>query len=74
MSGTGVISASGGAGACVPHCASCDSERRCLTCDPGYDWTNYICHLSNDNATEVNKILEGSNNFILIYVIFSDVA
>jgi hypothetical protein len=41
--GTGVISASGGAGACVPHCANCDSYRRCLSCNAGYTWDHYIC-------------------------------
>lgn len=44
-SGTGTISANGGAGACVPQCAECDSSRRCLKClSSQYNrWSNYLC-------------------------------
>jgi len=43
FSGTGLISANGGAGACVPGCAKCDSYRRCLQCAGGYTWDAYVC-------------------------------
>ena len=51
LSGTGVISASGGDGACVPHCRSCKEKRRCVACNRGYVWKNYQC-LSHSNANE----------------------
>jgi len=57
LSGTGVISASGGAGACVPHCQTCDSARRCLVCDSGYTWSNYICK-DLFTTTEVRNFID----------------
>ena len=47
--GTGVVSARGGAGACVPHCHLCDQERRCLQCQDGYFWVGYNCVPSCQN-------------------------
>ncbi|WAR26294.1 hypothetical protein MAR_011998 [Mya arenaria] len=41
--GTGLMSARGGAGSCVPGCTKCDSERRCLQCLGGYTWDAYVC-------------------------------
>ena len=41
--GTGTVSANGGDGSCVDHCSSCDAERRCLQCAPGYFWVGYNC-------------------------------
>ncbi|KAK3576663.1 hypothetical protein CHS0354_004948 [Potamilus streckersoni] len=44
--GTGKVSASGGAGSCVPNCAQCDGERRCLQCQQYYYWQSYRCSTS----------------------------
>ena len=49
--GTGVVSASGGDGACVPYCTSCKEKRRCVRCLSGYYLQNYQCkhrHHPND--------------------------
>lgn len=43
ISGTGLVSANGGDGACIPHCLKCDAERRCVQCTDGYFWTGYNC-------------------------------
>ena len=49
--GTGVVSASGGDGACVPHCQECKEQRRCTKCESGYSWKNYQCY-TDVNANE----------------------
>ncbi|KAL8620488.1 hypothetical protein ACOMHN_056880 [Nucella lapillus] len=43
VAGKGVMRASGGGGACVPHCAVCDAERRCLACAPHYSLVRQAC-------------------------------
>ena len=69
FTGTGIVSASGGDGACVPHCSSCKEKRRCVACSGGYVWRNYQC-LSHYDANEALVrfvvIINTTQNFLRI--------